>query len=54
MGFVTEAIKHDGGRLAPQWLFGFWVFMDYVKGGGRLRGVDCCSMLLKLKKSSEF
>ena len=54
MGVGTEAIENDGGRLAPQWMFGFWVFMDYVKGGGRLRGVDCCSMLLKLKKSSEF
>ena len=37
---MIEAIVHDGGRLAPQWLFGFWVFTDCIKGGGRLRGID--------------
>ena len=37
---MTMAIEIDGGRLAPQWLFGFWVFIDSVKVGGRLMAVD--------------
>ena len=44
MGFVTMAIEIDGGRLAPQWLFGFWVFIDSVKVGCRLMVVDCWSL----------
>ena len=45
MGFVTMAIEIDGGRLAPQWLFGFWVFIDFVQVGCKLMVVDCWSLL---------
>ena len=45
MGFVTMAIEIDGGRLAPQWLFHFWVFIDSVKVGCGLVVVDYWSLL---------
>ena len=45
MGFMTMAIEIDAGRLAPQWLFRFWVFIDSVKVGCRLVVVDYWSLL---------